>query len=234
MSRIDEAIKAAQAELSTAQALPDTDEGKSTKVAGAQAKVTTLQSQKQAIEDEINDAVRNRLPDAEKNAKESERKTVAAALGIPVEQLTDEKLSEVKQAYQGQQTEADRYKQELATEREAREKAEKNRDENEKAIRANRLRDAISDALDTRELRPNKKKLALRSIDTSGINMDEQGNITGVDEAADALKTEEASWFEAAPPEDPSPTPPGKQGGKQGSNDAASSWVAGQIQRRAG
>lgn len=114
MARIDDAIRAAETEVTTAQALPETTEDekatKATKVAAAQAKVSVLKDQKTAIENDISDAVRGRLPDAERTAKENERKAVASALGIPVDQLTDEKLAQVKQAYQGQQSEVEREK----------------------------------------------------------------------------------------------------------------------------
>ncbi len=111
MARIDDAITTAKGELTAAQGLSDTDEAKATKVAASQVKVSILEGQKKAIEDDINDAVTGRLPHAKEAAKNAERKSVAAALEIPADQLTDEKLAEVKRAYQGQQSEVEREKQ---------------------------------------------------------------------------------------------------------------------------
>lgn len=111
MARIDDAITQANTDLTAARALPESDTDRTVKIARAEARLNTLNDQKKAIQDDINDAVTGRLPDATRTAKEDERKAVAAVLGIPVEQLTDEKLAEVKAAYEGQLSEVEREKQ---------------------------------------------------------------------------------------------------------------------------
>jgi len=104
-TRLDQAISAAETELRNAQALPEgTDEEKrtkATKVAAASASVNTLKAQKASWQQDIDDAVQNRLPDANTSAQEQERARVAGILGIPKDQLTDDKLAEVKQAWHG-------------------------------------------------------------------------------------------------------------------------------------
>lgn len=111
MSRLDQLIRQAETDLSNAQALPDSDESKAGKVTEAKARLQALRDTKSAADDEINDAVRTRIPSAETTAKEEERKRIAGILGIPVEQVTDEKLQEVKEAYQGRLSETEREKQ---------------------------------------------------------------------------------------------------------------------------
>ncbi len=114
--KIDELITKAQGELTAAQALPDTDDTKTSKVAAAQAKLSALQSAKDAAQEDINGAVRTRIPDAENSAKEAERKALAQSLGVAVDKL-DEELERLRKLRADQQSEVDR-------ERQAREAAE--------------------------------------------------------------------------------------------------------------
>lgn len=109
---LDNLITQAQAEVTAAEALPDTDSEKPRKVAEAKGKVAALQQAKGAgytrTQTDVDNAVQGRLPDAQSSAKEDERKRVAAALGIPPEQLTDEELKRLKQLREGQQSELER------------------------------------------------------------------------------------------------------------------------------
>lgn len=72
----------------------------------------------------------------------------------------------------------------------------------EEELKSVRVTEALSEALAEQNLRPDRRKIALRSLDRSGVIFDDNGNLTGTKEAAEALAEEEPSWFvaEAARP----------------------------------
>ena len=220
MSRLDDAINQAKTDLAAANALADSDANKATKVAAAQATVNTLEAQRQAINDEINDGVRNRLPSAESTAQENERKRIAGILGIPPDQVTDEKLQEVKEAYAGQLSEVERQRQEqqslqsristLETEAERNKRIAENA---EKVVKQNLIESAVKDALlaegVTHETGEGKQSylgvaleqaMKLGTVDVKVVtdsdgNVKVEGDVTGAAEAARAAKEKYPVFF---------------------------------------
>ena len=220
MSRIEQAIQAAQGELASAQALGDADESKVTKVAAAQAKVSALQNQKKAIEDEISDAVRSRVPDAETSGKEAERKAIASALGIPVEQFGDEKLAEIKQAYQGQQTESERLKGNLESVSGERDALKGERDAFKERYENTLKASAVERELLAKGVRhgseDSRLAMAVKNADFSKVTVKDDGTVEGADKAADGVKQASPEWFSdyaprfGGPPPNPRPDKSGK------------------------
>lgn len=144
------------------------------------------------------------------------RRAQAEKLGVPVDQLDDE-LDRLANIRRQQQSEADR-------EREARETAETERDtaaqERDDAYshlaritQENALRDALSEA----GAQPKRLRAALRVADADLLDVDGEGNVSGLEEAVAAVKEQVPEWFGEPAPDNPPPTPDGKSN-KSGTN----------------
>lgn len=192
MSRIEQAIRAAREELDAAKALDDSDGEKAGKVAAAEAKVSVLEAQKKAIQDEINDAVRERIPGAESGAAERERKRLADLYGVTVEEL-DDKLRESADKNRTAETEAKRLQREKDEADAAKSEAEKERDEARQTLRSRDIRDAAYDALEAANYR-GKKSHAFGSLDLSKV--EEKDGKFDATNAVEALKADEFPGFE--------------------------------------
>lgn len=175
-------------------------------------------------EAEMNETVRTRVNESRTTGETEARRAQARRLGVAVEGLDDE-LDRLAEVRRNAQSETDR-------EREAREAAETERDaarqEGQQATTAlerYRTDEAITQALDGKNLRPGKRGMALRAIDRSGISRGDDGNLSGVTEAVDALVEEESGWFTEAPPDNPPETPQGRERTTTTGESQARKWA---------
>lgn len=239
MARIDDAITAAQSEVTAAKALPENTEEekatKATKVAAAEAKLSTLTAQKQAIQDDISDAVRGRIPDAEKTAKENERKVLAQKLGVKLEGL-DAELDRIEKERRGQQSEVSRLtsdlttrEQELATEKAEREKAQRIAETARDQLRSTLIENALTTELikqgvihgEEQSYLDGARNLTKRDGITVEVEIKDdgtleiKGDVQGAKEAVEKTKETYAVMF-GETVESPTETPRGKSGGGGG------------------
>lgn len=174
--------------------------------------------------DVLSPEARRILKKEREEARSAERKRVEEEYGVPAKEAR-RIIAESKQREESQQTEVEKTRkqvQEVERERDSvKEELEAAYAHVARMTQETTLREAFSEA----GLNPKRMKIALRSADMDLVEVDGDGNVSGVKDAVEAIKEDSPEWFEGDPPANPRETPPGKQTQTTRGESAASDWV---------
>ena len=151
------------------------------------------------------------------------RRAQAEKLGVSVEQL-DEELDRLADIRRQQQSETDREREARETAEAERNTAAEERDEAYARLARITQENALRDALSEAEVQPKRLRAALRVADTDLLDIDDEGNVSGLEEAVAAVKEQVPEWFAEPSPDNPPQTPQGSKG-KAGSKSYARQWA---------
>ncbi len=234
---LEDLITAAEAEVTQAKALPDTDSEKALKVARAEAKVAGLKAAQAGgytkTQAEIDAAVQQRVPDAEGSGRTAERKALAAKLNVSVEDL-DAEVERLAGERRSGETQADQERRakaaaeaDAATAKAEAAKYKKTGESAREYLRNQLIRGELERELlkqgviNTEEV--SYLEGAYNLTDKSAVNvqidikddgtLEVKGGVTGVKEAVEKTKQQYAAFFGEPAPENPHQTPGGGDSG---------------------
>lgn len=138
------------------------------------------------------------------------RRAQAEKLGVPIDGLDDE-LDRLAEIRRNQQSEADREREARETAENERSTAARERDEAYAQIAQLTQEKVMRDALSEANLQPNRLKAALRIADTDLLDVDDDGNVSGIEEVVSAVKEQVPEWFSEPAPDNPPETPQSQQ-----------------------
>lgn len=232
MATIDERITAAKAKIQAEE-----QSGDSLKIGIAKAELQTLEQMKQDglgfSQEDINQAVTGRIPDAETSARAAERQTMAQHLGVEVDKL-DEELQRIEHERLNSQSDTQRLSNDLATTNAQLQNAQAERDKQERLAQTARaeLESTLKRNAVERELlslgvtineTTNYLPGALQLTDLSEVKVEVEvaedgklsvkGDVQGAKEAAKKTKDAYGAMFGEVATGRPRETPEGHQGG---------------------
>ena len=133
--------------------------------------------------------------EARKEARGAAERKFLETLGV--DSLDDAKsaLEAFREKQKAEQTEAERLQAELEEERKARQKAEETASARQEAHNQVLISSAVKEALLNAGARTDRIAAATRHADFTQASVDENGNVSGADKAAEAAKSEVPEFF---------------------------------------
>lgn len=209
MGKIEDLISATEREISEAKQAED-----ETRQQTAQARLDELNEAKR----EVDSAKGSGRTEGRDSGIQKEREKQAKALGVEVDQLDAEleRIAEERKSSQSEaqrlQAERDSYKESANSEKQGREAAE----EREKGLR---IQQALSEEFTKQGVMPDRRGGAFAQVSTSGLEVQQDGSVKGVEDAVKKLSEDSPYLFqEDKEPQKPTgsrPTPRPRGGDKE-------------------
>jgi hypothetical protein len=122
------------------------------------------------------------------DARKEARRALLKDLGFEDAKDLKSFVEQNRQAQQAQKTEAEQKAEALAA-------TEKERDEAYAYIAQMKQEQALTSALSEAGIKRERMKAAMRLVDEDLLDVDDDGNVTGVDDVVTALQNESPEWF---------------------------------------
>lgn len=127
-------------------------------------------------------------------ARVAERKRVEEEYGVPAEEAR-RIIAEARQREESQQTEVQKAHKQVQKAEQERDAANEERDATYAYLAEMKQEDALSKGLLKSGLNPQYINIAIRSANTDLMDIDGDGNVSGVEDAVSAIREESPVWF---------------------------------------
>ncbi len=159
------------------------------------------QVQPQTVTDVLSPEAKRILKKEREEAREAERKRVQEEYGVPPEEAR-RIIAEAKEREESRQTEVQKATRKLETEQTAHQKTKQELEDAYAHIAQMAQENALRGALTEAGVKPARIKAALRLADMDLLEVDGDGNVSGMEDAVSAIRDESPEWFaDSEPPQ---------------------------------